>query len=114
MVLAILLVTLGSALLKAITSGMGPVPQLPPTGYVAERGMVVLQWNKGNIEAPITLQISKTKDFESPVFEKEVSGVTYNFQNDLERGRRYYWRLIQEDRPSPVSTFVISEYHVKL
>lgn len=113
-VLLVLLAILSWEISSTILWGMPPVPQLPPTGYIVEQEAATLQWNKGNIEEPITLQISKTKDFAELVFEKEVTGITHRFKENLERGQKYYWRLMQNDLPSPVSNFLISKQHVKL
>lgn len=113
-VLLILLITLSWEVGSTLLYGMPPVPQLPPAGYVLEQGAVTLQWNRGNIEEPITLQISTTEDFNEPVFDKVVSGITQRYADNLERGQVYYWRLIQNDIPGPVSNFVVSEQHVNL
>lgn len=113
-VLVILLVALGWEVGSTLLDGMPPVPQLPPAGYVLEQGAVTLQWNRGNIEEPITLQIATTKDFAEPLFDKEVTGITQRYGENLERGQVYYWRLVQNDIPSPVSRFVVSEQHVNL
>jgi hypothetical protein len=113
-VLLVLLTTLGWEIISTLLYGMPPVPQLPPRGYIVENGSVTLQWNRGNIEKPISLQIATTADFEDPVFDREVSGITQNYSENLERGQVYYWRLVQDDVPSPVSKFVVSEQHVKL
>ena len=112
--LVLLLYLLGSAVFTTVTRGMSPMPQLPPIGFVAERGMVVLQWHRGSIDAPIRLQVSRTKDFETTVMDQSVSGTTYNYQQEMTRGQTYYWRLLQKDTISPVSSFVISPYHAKL
>ncbi|MBN2719007.1 MAG: hypothetical protein JXX14_24380 [Deltaproteobacteria bacterium] len=108
--LAIISWKIGSTLLY----GMPPVPQLPPSGYVLEQGTVTLQWNRGNIDKPITLQIATTKDFEEPLFDKEVSGITHPYADNLQRGQVYYWRLIQDDVPGPISNFVVSKQHINL
>ena len=113
-VLFVLLLTLGWEIGSTLLYGMTPVPQLPPAGYVLEQGAVTLQWNRGNIEKPITLQIATTKDFAEPVFDKEVTGITQRYGNDLQRGQVYYWRLIQDEVPGPVSKFVVSKQHVNL
>jgi hypothetical protein len=113
-VLLILLTIFGYNLGSVYLYGMGPVPQLPPRGYEPERGMVTIQWNRGNIDKPITLEIAKDPSFDDPVISKVVSGTTYNFQREIERDQIYYWRLIQDGKASPVSTFYISKYHVKL
>ncbi|NLN61461.1 MAG: hypothetical protein GX146_01085 [Myxococcales bacterium] len=114
LVLLVLLLTLGSAVVTTIVRGMGPVPQLPPVGFSVERGRVDLQWHRGNIDAPIHLQISLTPDFTDPLLDQEVSGTTHTYHKELLRDQTYYWRLIQGDYTSPVSSFVISPYHVKL
>lgn len=113
-VLIILIVAFGQTMISVLLYGMGPMPQLPPTGYEIERGTVVLQWNKGNIDEPITLQVSDSPEFEDTLFERELGGVTHSLKIDYERGQTYYWRLMQNDVPSPVSNFNISEYHVNL
>lgn len=113
-VLLIILVALGWKIGGTLINGMMPVPQLPPNGYELEQGAVTLQWNKGNIEAPITLQISTTEDFEELVFEKEVTGITHRYSDNLERGQVYFWRLSQNEQLSPTSNFVVSAQHINL
>ena len=113
-VLLILLAALSWKVGSTLLHGMPPVPQLPPVGYVLEQGAITLQWNRGNIEKPITLQIATTKDFKEPLFDKEVSGITQRYSDDLQRGQVYYWRLVQDDIPSPTSKFVVSKQHVNL
>ena len=113
-VLIALLTILTVELVTVQLNGMGPRPQLPPRGYEAESGNITLQWNKGNRDKPITVQVSKTKDFENIVFERQVSGTTTNWGTSLERGQTYYWRLMQDEQPSSISRFTISKQHVKL
>jgi len=49
--------------------GVGPTPQQPPPGFVEERLETRLQWHKGNIPAPIQLQVSKDDaDFTEPFY----------------------------------------------
>ena len=113
-VLLILLLVLGWKIGSTLLNGMPPVPQLPPSRYVLEQGAITLQWNRGNIDKPITLQIATNKDFEEPLFDKEVTGITQRYGDDLQRGQVYYWRLVQDDVPGPISNFVVSKQHVNL
>ena len=113
-VLIIILATLTAEMVSVGLNGMGPRPQLPPNGYISERGLVTLQWNEGNIETPITLQVSRTPEFDSLIIDQPVTGKTYTYRAEMERGTTYYWRLMQNDEPSAVSRFVISKQHVNL
>ncbi len=113
-VLIIMLSILITELVNVQLNGMGPRPQLPPIGYVEESGNITLQWNRGNIDKPITVQVSKTKDFTDIVLERIVSGTTTNWGTGLERGQEYYWRLMQDDKSSVISRFTVSKQHIKL
>jgi hypothetical protein len=113
-ILMLLLGILAADLIAVALSGMGPRPQLPPNGYVEERGAVTLQWNRGNIEKPITLQVSTTKSFDALVEETTVSGTTHTYNREMQRGQTYFWRLMQDGVPSATAHFVISTHHVNL
>ncbi|MBN2804236.1 MAG: hypothetical protein JXR91_14165 [Deltaproteobacteria bacterium] len=112
--LILILVMLTTELVSVSLNGMSPKPQLPPNGYVVESGSVTMQWNKGNIDKPITLQLSKTEDFTDIVLERKVTGTTTSYGDSLERGVTYYWRLMQDEIPSAVSKFSVSKQHIKL
>ena len=109
----VLIVTFFKAFIGVYAVGVGPVPQQPPEGYKVEQGQVTLQWNKGTRQGPITLQISMDDpSFSEPVYEKEVAGKTY-VMRQIENGHVYYWRLIQNEKSSPVATFKTSPHAVK-
>jgi hypothetical protein len=114
-VVALLLITtLAVALLRIHTSGVGPMPQQPPEGYTAVRTQVSLSWNRGTREAPITLQVSiDDPTFSSPFLERKVNGTSHSLTK-LEGGTTYYWRLVQEGKPSPTASFKVSKYNVHI
>lgn len=88
--------------------GVGPTPQQPPPGFVEERLDTRLQWHQGNIDLPITVQVSKEDPaFKEPFYDKELTGNTLNV-TDLEPGTTYHWRLVQGGKPSSTQTFKTS------
>ena len=108
-----LIATLVIAMVQVQTSGVGPVPQYPPEGYTTVKTQVSLQWNKGTREEPIILQVSLEPDFSETVLDKQVGGTSHSMSK-LEGGETYYWRLVQNERSSPVATFKVSKYNVHL
>lgn len=92
--------------------GAGPTPQLPPEGYVVERGRVDLQWHRGTRPGAIRLQVAgKSGDFTRPIVDREEPGTTLSLKG-LEPGRAYRWRLVQNGAASRVASFEISASHV--
>ncbi len=107
-----LIFTLAFAFFEVYVTGVGPVPQQPPEGYTIERTNATLQWNKGTKKGPINLQVSMDDPkFKAPILEREVKN-TSHAMNKLEPGHTYYWRLVQNDKPSPVATFKTSAYAI--
>jgi len=93
------------------TVGVGPVPQQPPEGYVIEKGTADLQWNRGTRAGDIHVQVSVDDPaFGAPAVDKVVAGTTHSV-NILEPDHTYYWRLVQNGRPSRVAHFKTSKYH---
>ena len=108
----LLIGTFGWTMIEVYVTGTVPVPQQPPEGYTTERLTATLQWNKGNREGAIHLQVSvDDPTFEEPMLDLEVSGTTHNLSK-LEPGRTYYWRLVREDESSAIATFKTSKYAV--
>ena len=101
-------------LISTAISGAPPLPQFPPEGYVVERDMALLRWNKGTREGQVDLQIS----IDDPDFEKDVQTVkkvrTSHSLRNLKNGSTYYWRLVQNESASPVASFKVSKHNVKL
>jgi len=94
--------------------GTGPTPQQPPEGYELHRGMVTLHWDKGTQKGDIVLQVSvDNSDFSEPLFEKKLAASFYTLR-ELERGKQYYWRLLQNNKPSPTASFKVYKYNVNL
>ena len=114
LVAVVLVASLGWALVQVYTSGTGPMPQQPPEGYTVERARASLQWNRGTRSEPITLQISiDDPTFAEPKVDRKVNGTSHSL-NNLERGSTYYWRLVQAGEASPIASFKVSNYNVKL
>jgi hypothetical protein len=110
----LLIGTLLIALIKVHACGAGPVPQQPPEGHVTVKTRVSLSWNRGTRETPIMLQVAiDDPTFASPILEKKVSGTSHSLAK-LESGKTYYWRLVQDDEPSPTASFEVSRYNVNL
>ena len=94
--------------------GTGPMPQQPPEGYELHRGTVTLHWNKGTKKGDIVLQVSvDDPDFSTPILEKKLAASSHAL-SDLKRGKQYYWRLLQNNKPSPTASFKVYKYNVKL
>ena len=110
----LLIAALAAAFFEVYVLGTGPVTQEPPEGYLNEVTNVTLQWNRGTRKKPIKLQIAvDDPSFAKPLFDREMSGTTHTM-NELEPGHTYYWRLMQEDDPSPVATFKTSDNAITL
>ena len=93
-------------------NGSGPVPQLPPRNLEVLRKTVQLHWNQGTREGDIRLQIAMDDaTFADPMVDKTVRGKSYTMR-DLMPGKIYYWRLVQNDAPSPASFFRTSPNNV--
>ncbi len=101
-------------LIATALSGSPPMPQFPPQGYIVERDLALLRWNKGTREGKVDLQIS----IDDPKFENDVQTIkkvnaSHSIRN-LKNGSTYYWRLVQNDSIGPISSFKVSKYNVKL
>ena len=95
--------------LNVYVTGVGPVPQQPPEGYVVQRTQATFQWDMGNRDKPISLEVSMDDpDFTAPLLDRKVTGTTHTMTK-LQPGHRYYWRLRQGDKISPVASFETSE-----
>jgi hypothetical protein len=96
------------AMLRVTLAGAGPVPQEPPEGYTLTSGRASLGWNRGTRPAPITLEVSEdAPTFATPVYRKVVAGTSFTLTT-TRPGKKYYWRLVQDGRPSPTATFEAS------
>ncbi len=114
-------------------TGIAPVPQQPPLGYVVEENQAKLQWHRGTTQGPWELQVTDDKDpeFTRKVFKlddkdktpvrkdpkdgwyvtRSVSGTTHMLSN-LEPGKTYYWRLVRGNDSSSTYNFKISEHAI--
>ncbi len=108
LVTIVLLAILVWTVVQVYMLGVGPTPQQPPPGFVEDRLNTRLQWHQGNIDQPITVQVSKgDPEFKEPFYDKELTGTTLNV-TDLEPGTTYYWRLLQGGKSSSTQFFKTS------
>jgi hypothetical protein len=108
LVTSLLALTLSWTFLTGFLTGVGPTPQSPADGYKFERTRATLQWDRGNRQGPIVLQVSMDDpDFGQPLIDRPVKRATHRFEN-LSPGHTYYWRLIQGEKRSPVASFKTS------
>lgn len=111
-VATLLVAGLGYTFVTVALFGAGPTPQLPPDGYVAERGRVDLQWHRGNRAGEIRLQVAETGgNFRETVVDRVESGTTLSLRG-LDPDRTYSWRLMQNGRTSRVASFKTPRSHV--
>lgn len=107
-VMIALITALGYAFVEVWTVGTGPVPQQPLDGLLIEKATVELGWKKGTRSGDLTLQVSiDDPNFGELTVEKKSAGSAYTL-NELEPGRTYYWRLVQNGAPSPTAFFKTS------
>ena len=112
-VAVILVAMVAVSFIQVYTVGTGPVPQLPPEGYVIQRGTAQLQWSKGTREGEIRLQVSvDDPSFADPVVERKATGNSHSM-NKLKPNVTYYWRLVQGEKTSPVATFRTPLHNVR-
>ena len=114
---AVLLLLAGAfvwTLIQVYGIGYGPIPQLPPEGYLIENLEAKLQWHNGNRPVGCTLEISEDDpSFSGKLFlEKEVTGHTYTV-NNIEPGHIYYWRLKKDNLVSAAASFKTATYAIK-
>lgn len=111
---AILLVSMVFfSFIKVAVIGTGPTPQGPPMNYSLHKTQIELEWHKGTREGEIRLQVSVDEpNFEELMIDKVVGGTTHSL-NDLEPGRTFYWRLVQNEKPSRVARFSTAPNAVK-
>ena len=105
-----LVVALLQAFIEVYTTGTGPLPQLPPDGFIEVRARIELGWSKSTRKGEVKLQVSKDDArFADPFINRAVTGESFPL-NELEAGHRYYWRLVQDGKSSPVAFFDMSPY----
>jgi len=103
-----ILCAFAAAMIGSAMYGNGPVPQGPPEGYSLVSGRVSLEWNRGTRPQPITLEVAEDDpSFAKPVFQKVVSGTAFTLTT-VRPGKKYYWRLVQNDQASPTASFAMS------
>jgi hypothetical protein len=96
------------AMIGTAVHGNGPVPQGPPDGYSLVSGRVSLEWNRGTRPQPITLEVAEDDpSFVKPVFQKVVNGAAFTLTT-VHPGKKYYWRLLQNNYTSPTASFEVS------
>lgn len=109
---ALLFLAIAFETLSAVVFGVGPVPQIPPYGYVAHENRVTLHWRKGDVRGELTVEVAKGRDFENPVFTARSKAERLQLPR-LDPGQRYCWRVRREgDDGGPCSCFSTSEISV--
>ncbi|MCU0664694.1 MAG: hypothetical protein MUC50_20525 [Myxococcota bacterium] len=104
---------LAFSFIKVAVVGVGPAPQGPPQDYELGKTQIELEWSKGNREGEIRVQVSMDDpSFAKPFVDKPTTATTHSL-NDLEPGRLYYWRLVQNGRTSRVARFGTASNAVK-
>jgi hypothetical protein len=95
---------------KAMTGGIGPVPQHPPDGLTIVRQSEQLEWSKGLTRGKMRLQVSAgSRDFSGElIVDKTVKINQYALKN-LAPGTTYYWRIIENGKAGRVSTFNVAK-----
>ena len=111
----LLLAYLAAALLGALVFGDIPQPQIPPDGYEIHTPEVRLSWHGRGHRGTYRLEvIAEGGAFDSPLVSKELRSSMHSL-NDLERGKTYYWRVIEEGsgRTSRVASFRLSPQRIR-
>jgi hypothetical protein len=94
---------------QSYITGIAPVPQEPPMGYVLGRNETKLEWHRSTVEGAWELQVSMDDpEFKDPFVTREVTG-TSHMLNNLEPGHTFYWRLIRGDDSSSIDYFKTSK-----
>ncbi len=86
-------------------------PTFPANGESSVSAIPSFEWNPSPNATSYTLQVSKTPDFSSLVYNVEnISANTYESIEVLDKNTVYFWRLIPKNKcglgdPSPISAF---------
>ena len=85
-----------------------PSPQHPPMGQEIHRTKVQLEWQRGDMEGPARLLVSRDDPgFTNPLIDQELKTRRRNMA-ELEPGATYYWKLEAKGRESKVFRFRVA------